>query len=78
MCEGHVQRLEFVNKLKEHFWDKIDMFGRGINSFDDKAYVLMPYKCYIAIENSVLDDYITEKLLYSFITYTYPNLSWSR
>jgi len=72
MCEGHVQRLEFVDKLKEHFGDKIDVFGRGINSFDDKADVLMSYKYHIAIENAVQDDYITEKLLDPFITYTYP------
>jgi len=71
-CDGHIQRLEFVEKLKEFFGDKIDVYGRGINSFDDKADVLIPYKYHIAIENSVQDDYITEKLLDPYITYTYP------
>lgn len=71
-CEGHKKRLEFVERLKRHFGEKIDVYGRGINPFDDKADVLVSYKYHIAIENNVQDDYITEKLLDPFLTYTYP------
>ena len=34
--DGHRQRLKFVEALKEHFGENIDVFGRGINSFADK------------------------------------------
>ena len=71
-CEGHKKRLEFVESLKKYFGDVIDVYGRGINPFDDKADVLTSYKYHIAIENTVQDDYITEKLFDPFLTYTYP------
>ncbi len=71
-CKGHRLRLDFVDKLKQHFGDKIDIYGRGINNFVDKADVLMPYKYHIVIENTSQDDYITEKLFDPYLTYTYP------
>ncbi|MBC7413300.1 MAG: hypothetical protein H7331_12695 [Bacteroidia bacterium] len=58
---GHIKRLEFVQKLKSHFGDKLDVYGRGINDFDDKWDVVAPYKYSIAIENDNCDDWVTEK-----------------
>ena len=72
MCEGHRQRLAFVEKLKKHFGDKLDVFGRGINDFSDKWEVLSPYKYHIAIENQQQDYYITEKLMDPYIAFCYP------
>lgn len=72
ICDGHVKRIRFVETLKKYFGNDIDVFGRGINDFADKADVLMPYKYHIAIENASQDDYVTEKLLDSYLTYTYP------
>lgn len=69
---GHQKRLGFCLKLKEHFGDKIDIFGRGINDFDDKWDVLAPYKYSIAIENSVELDNMTEKISDCFTTLTFP------
>lgn len=43
MTEGHCKRLKFVEKLKSHFGDQIDFFGRGINDFDDKWSVVADY-----------------------------------
>ena len=58
---GHRKRLEFVQKLKNHFGDQLDVFGRGINDFDDKWDVLADYKYTIAIENDFCEDWVTEK-----------------
>lgn len=69
---GHQKRLEFCLNLKKHFGDKIDIFGRGINEFEDKWNVLAPYKYSIAIENSVEQDYMTEKIGDCFMSLTFP------
>ena len=72
MCKGHKDRLLFIEKLKKYFKDKIDIFGRGINGFEDKWDVLAPYKYHIAIENQQQDYYITEKLHDPFLAFCYP------
>ena len=30
------KRMEFIEKLKKHFGDKVDLFGRGIKEVADK------------------------------------------
>lgn len=70
--KGHHDRIAFVEKLKEHYGDKLDVFGRGFNSFGDKWDVLAPYKYHIAIENSQSDYYLTEKLTDCYLTNTFP------
>lgn len=69
---GHRARLRFALAVKRHFGKEIDLFGRGIADFSDKAQVLAGYKYHIAIENSRLDHYWTEKLADPFLTLTYP------
>lgn len=69
---GHKKRLEFCLNLKKRFGDKIDIFGRGINEFDDKWDVLAPYKYSIAIENCVETDWMTEKIGDCFTSLTFP------
>jgi hypothetical protein len=59
--KGHKKRLQFVENLKLHFGDKLDVFGRGINDFEDKWEVLADYKYTIAIENDFVEDWVTEK-----------------
>ncbi|MEE9409093.1 MAG: glycosyltransferase family 10 [Polaribacter sp.] len=61
VTEGHKKRVMFVNELKKHFGDTLDVFGRGIKDFDDKWNVVAPYKYSIAIENDFCNDYVTEK-----------------
>lgn len=70
--KSHKLRLDFALKLKSHFKDKIDLFGRGINNFEDKWDVLKDYKYTIAIENGAYNDYFTEKITDSFLAYTFP------
>ena len=69
---GHQRRLDFVMKLKQHFGDKIDIYGRGFNTFDDKWDVLKDYKYHIAIENCSTLYYWTEKLSDCFLAGCYP------
>lgn len=69
---GHKKRLEFCLNLKKYFGNKIDIFGRGINEFDDKWDALAPYKYSIAIENSVETDWMTEKIGDCFTSLTFP------
>lgn len=70
--QGHQERINFVEKLKQHYGDKLDVFGRGFNSFEDKWDVLAPYKYHIAIENSQSKYYWTEKLSDCYLTETFP------
>lgn len=70
--QGHLDRLNFVEKLQIHYGDKIDVFGRGHKDFADKWDVLSPYKYHIAIENSSSKHYWTEKISDCFLTNTYP------
>jgi hypothetical protein len=68
MCEGHLVRLKWVEKLKNN----LDMFGRGINPIDSKEQGLNDYMFSVAIENNISDDYFTEKVLDCFNTGTIP------
>ncbi|PSF36743.1 hypothetical protein C7H19_12295 [Aphanothece hegewaldii CCALA 016] len=70
--DGHKKRYEFAMKLKDYFGDAIDLYGRGIKDFNDKWEVLAPYKYSIAIENLVLEDWLTEKLPDCFLAETFP------
>lgn len=72
LTEGHRKRLDFVEKLKAHFGDQVDVFGRGIKDFDDKWEVIADYKYTIAIENDDCDDWVTEKFFDCLYTRTLP------
>lgn len=69
---GHKLRYAFVNKLIGHFKDKIDVFGRGFRPVDDKYDALAAYKYSIAIENSAIPGYFTEKIADCYLTHTAP------
>lgn len=70
--EGHRKRLDFVEKIKSHFGDQIDVFGRGIKDFDDKWDVIADYKYTIAIENDDSEDWVTEKFFDCLYARTLP------
>jgi hypothetical protein len=69
---GHRRRLKFVHLLKEHFGDGIDVFGRGMREIEDKWDALAGYKYHVALENSALEDYWTEKLGDAYLAGCYP------
>jgi hypothetical protein len=68
MCEGHLNRLRWMERLK----GQVDLFGRGINQIEKKEEGLEPYYFSIAIENGKYDTYFTEKILDCFATQTIP------
>jgi len=70
--QGHRERLEFIHKLKEHFGNRIDIFGRGMQEVPDKWNAIAPYKYHIVLENSSYPDYWTEKLSDAFLADSYP------
>lgn len=69
---GHVDRLRFIEKLKNRYGSRIDLFGHGFRNFSDKWDVLAPYKYHIAIENSKTEYYWTEKISDCYLAGTFP------
>jgi hypothetical protein len=70
--EGHKKRYEFCLNLKDYFQNEIDLFGRGIQSFEDKWDILAPYKYSICIENDFIQNWVTEKLFDCYLSHTFP------
>ena len=68
MCEGHVKRLEWVERLE----GQVDLYGRGFNEILTKEEGLCDYMFSVAIENGQYPTYFTEKLLDCFATGTIP------
>lgn len=70
--QGHIDRIRFVEKLKAHYGDQLDIYGRGFNDFGDKWDVLSQYQYHIVIENSSQKYYWTEKLSDCLLAETFP------
>ena len=62
----------FVNELQKTFKDHIDFFGFGFNPIDNKKDAIDPYHYSIALENSYIDNWFTEKITDIFLGYTCP------
>ncbi len=65
-------RLKLAKVLSEHYPGLVDIYGRGHNPIKDKAEALDPYLFSIGIENSMISNYMTEKLTDCFVTATVP------
>jgi hypothetical protein len=67
---GHVNRLQFINAIK----NRVDLFGRGMGKeLPSKLDGLRDYMFSVAIENVENDDYyFTEKITECFLTGTIP------
>jgi hypothetical protein len=72
LTPGHQRRLDFVNRLRAHFGDRLDVFGRGLCEIEDKWDAIAPYEYHITLENNVVPDYWTEKLADAFLGGAYP------
>ncbi|MFL0773870.1 MAG: glycosyltransferase family 10 [Prochlorococcus sp.] len=68
MCEGHLKRLEWVDRIG----DQLDLYGRGFNEIALKEEGLCDYMFSVAIENGQYGTYFTEKILDCFATGTIP------
>ena len=69
---GHKRRFAFLNQMMGYLGDRADYYGRGINPIGDKLAGLADYQYSVAIENSVIDGYFTEKVFECFLTNTFP------
>lgn len=69
---GHRERIAFVLAMKRYFGDDLDVYGRGIRDVPDKLAALAPYRFHLAIENSVVEHYWTEKLADPILMLSFP------
>jgi hypothetical protein len=69
---GHRLRIAFAQRLKQRFGDRVDFFGRGFVHMTDKLEALRGYRFHVAIENSSVEHYFTEKLSDCLIAGCYP------
>jgi hypothetical protein len=73
MCEGHINRLSYFNRLQVYKF--IDFFGANTGYIPHTELIYKTLKDYmfsIAMENFVDDLYVTEKILNCFATGTIP------
>lgn len=69
---GHFSRNRFIAALQREFGDQIDVFGLGFLPIADKVDAIAPYRFHIAVENSCVPDYWTEKLADAYLGRAYP------
>lgn len=70
--QGQRDRLALLDALKQHFGERIAHFGRGFQPIDDKLDAILGYRYHLVLENSVSDDYWTEKLADAYLGWAYP------
>ncbi|MEM6552391.1 MAG: glycosyltransferase family 10 [Planctomycetota bacterium] len=70
--QGQRDRLVLLDQLKRHFGERITHFGRGFRPIDDKLDGILPYRYHLVLENSISDDYWTEKLADAYLGWAYP------
>lgn len=68
----HKRRYDFASKLTQVFPNEIAWFGNGVNPVDTKFEGLYPYTHSLVLENGTGANLITEKLLDSFLAWTFP------
>lgn len=69
---GRKKRLALMEAVRSSFGDEFGCFGREFAPVDDKLDAIAPYKYHIAIENSRLPNYWTEKLADAWIGWALP------
>ena len=66
-CGGSSNRLKYITELHQHI--SVDVFGKCgkmcPTSSDCRQYVYSKYKFYLSFENSLCDEYVTEKFFYA-------------
>ncbi|MBR7117931.1 MAG: hypothetical protein IKC84_00975 [Helicobacteraceae bacterium] len=71
---GHLDRIKFVTALKKsNIGKRIDFFGNKTEfELQEKKDGILPYKYTIAIENNSQNDYVSEKIMDSYLGYSIP------
>ena len=66
-CGGSSSRLKYIKELQQYV--SVDIFGKCGKpcppASDCRKYVYARYKFYLAFENSLCDEYVTEKFFYA-------------
>jgi hypothetical protein len=70
--EGQKLKHAFLKLVKEKYGDQFGNFGAGINMLRDKWDGIAPYKYYLAIDNSYVEDYWTTNLGDAYLAGAYP------
>ncbi|MFB6187652.1 MAG: glycosyltransferase family 10 domain-containing protein [Halobacteriaceae archaeon] len=77
--DGHIMRMEFLERLTDHYPDILDLYGRG--SFEGEFYNgeiekkwegLAPYRYSLAIENYKGENYFSEKIADALLAWCMP------
>lgn len=68
---GHKQRQQFVELVAAQV-PELDIFGRGRTPVADKMEAILPYQFHLALENSAVDHYWTEKLADAYLCHAFP------
>ncbi|XP_026493426.2 alpha-(1,3)-fucosyltransferase C-like [Vanessa tameamea] len=78
-CKADSLRDEYLTRLQEHLFNfglKIDVYGKcsHVSCPDDHCgqTIKKNYYFYIAFENSLSEDYVTEKVLHGYNNYAVP------
>ncbi len=70
---GHSRRLKLMHALKEHFGERLDWCGRGVQEFGPvKLQALERHRYHLVLENGAWPHYITEKLPDAFVANAFP------
>ena len=72
LSPGHKKRLHIIENLRRSLPGQVDVYGYGFTPIVDKLDALIPYKYHLVLENSMLDDYWTEKVSDSFLGWSLP------
>lgn len=75
LLPGHRLRLRFVQRLKKALGDRLDVFGDGHRKIGLKADAILPYKYHLALENTVMPSYWTEKVADAYLGFALPFVS---
>ena len=65
-------RIRFVDQLKAHFGARIEHFGNGFRSVEEKADGLSPFRYTVVLENNLDDGFWTEKLADAYLADCFP------
>jgi len=68
----HRMRLRFVERLKEHFGDRLSWFGNGENPVGEKWEGLAPYRYSLVLENQASNMIFTEKIMDAYLAMAFP------
>ncbi len=68
----HRMRLRFVERLKEHFGERLSWFGNGENPVGEKWEGLAPYRYSLVLENQASNMIFTEKIMDAYLAMAFP------